>query len=80
MTENNEKKRFGRRAGFGLLAIALITIFAYFCMFKFVDPEIGLKWVMVYSAIVGGIACLIGGILTVTDFKSLAKIGLGKKS
>ena len=49
-------------------------------MFKFTDPEIGLKWVMVYSAIVGGIACLVGGILTVTDFKSLAKIGLGKKS
>lgn len=78
MEENNEKKRFGRRAGFGIAAVALITVFSYFCMFKFSDPEIGIKWVMVYSAIVGGICCLIGGLLTLTDIKSLAKIGLKK--
>jgi len=78
MAENNEKKRFGRRAFFGLLAIFFITIFAYFCMFKFTDPVVGLKWVVVYSVIVGGICCLIGGLLTITDFKALAKLGLKK--
>ena len=78
MEANNDKKRFGRRAGFGLLAVILITVFAYFCMFKFEDPAIGLKWVIVYTAIIGGICCLVGGLLTITDFKALAKLGLKK--
>lgn len=78
MDENNEKKRFGRRAGFGVAAVVLITVFAYFCMFKFSDPEAGLKWVIVYSAIVGGICCLIGGLLTLTDIKTFTKIGFKK--
>jgi len=75
---NNDKKRFGRRAGFAVAAVALITVFAYFCMFKFSDPEAGLKWFIVYSVIVAGIFCLTGGLLTLTDIKSLAKLNLKK--
>ena len=74
MTENvNDKKRFGRRAGFGVAALVLIQIAFYFCMFKFTDPEIGLKWFLFNSGITSIICGVIAGVLTVTDIKSFVK-------
>lgn len=74
----NDKKRFGRRAGFAVAAMVLITAFAYIALLKISDPAIGLKWLMVYSLFIGGIAAIAGGLLTVTDIKSLAETGLKK--
>ncbi len=75
-----EKKRFGRRAFFAVLAIALITIFAYIVLLTIEDPAIGLKWVIFYSIAIGLIACIAGGLLTVTDVKTLAESGLKMKN
>lgn len=74
----NDKKRFGRRAGFAVAAMVLITVFAYVALLKVSDPAIGLKWLMVYSLFVGGIASIAGGLLTVTDIKTLAESALKK--
>lgn len=59
----NEKKRFGRRAGGGIVTVTLLTLAFYVCMFKDVDIvwlQYYTKWiVMVYGFVVGG--------LTLTD-------------
>ncbi len=63
MTKNNEKKRFGRRAGFGLGAVVLLTTAFYITLFK----EVELDWFTKYSTyMVGLLAFIIGG-LTATD-------------
>lgn len=63
MEDNNEKKRFGRRAGFGITALALSTISYYVCLFK----NVPLEWFNTYSAFVVGIIGFIIGGLTITD-------------
>ena len=61
--ENNEKKRFGRRAGGGIIAASLITIAFYICLFKSAD----LAWLTFYTKwIVGVYGFVITG-LTLTD-------------
>ena len=69
--ENNEKKRFGRRAFFGEQAIILISIAFILCMFQFDEPMVGLKWFLVYSAFIVGISGLVSGLLTKTDIKEM---------
>lgn len=72
---NNEKKRWGRRANFGWASLALITLAFYVSMIIFVlvkfAPEMGLKWWLLYAAFTFGICGLTSGLLTVTDVKSL---------
>jgi len=71
--ENNEKKRFGRRGFFGVLSLSLITVAFYACMIVFVlvkfDPEMGIKWWLLYACFAFGISGLVSGLLTVTDIK-----------
>lgn len=69
--ENNEKKRFGRRAFFGEQAIILISAAFLLSMFHFNDADIGLKWFLVYSAFIVGISGLVSGLLTKTDIKDM---------
>ena len=76
--KNNEKKRFGRRAGFGVAALILIEISFFFCMFKFSDPQIGLKWFLFNAGIVGAICGIIAGVLTITDIKEFVSKGINK--
>ncbi len=42
---NNEKKRFGRRATFGVVSLILTTVAFYVCMIVFGkdEPELGLN-------------------------------------
>lgn len=70
--ENNEKKRFGRRAFFGEQSIILVSAGFVLCMFHFNDPNIGLKWFLVYLAFVFGIGELTSGLLSKTDLKEMA--------
>lgn len=63
MTENNEKKRFGRRAGFGITALVLSTASYYVCLFG----GKSLDWFNTYSAFVVGIIGFIVSGLTITD-------------
>ena len=63
MAENNAKKKFGRRAGFGIGAITLVTVAFYICLFKDVD----LNWFVKYASIIVGVYGFIVGGLTVTD-------------
>lgn len=60
---NNEKKRFGRRAGGGVIAVSLVTIAFYICLFKDVD----LSWLKLYTTWVVGIYGFVVGGLTLTD-------------
>lgn len=69
--ENNEKKRFGRRAFFGEQAIILISVAFVLCMFQFDEPMVGLKWLLVYAAFISGISGLVSGLLTKTDIKEM---------
>lgn len=72
MTENgNDKKRFGRRAGFGVAALIILQVAFYFCMFRFSDPEIGLKWWLFNAGVTSIICGVIAGVLTVTDIKQM---------
>lgn len=61
--ENNEKKRFGRRAGGGIIAASLVTIAFYICLFKGAD----LTWLKLYATWVVGIYGFVVGGLTLTD-------------
>lgn len=69
--ENNEKKRFGRRAFFGEQAIIFISVAFVLCMFHFEKLDLGLKWFLVYSAFISGISGLVSGLLTKTDIKEM---------
>lgn len=71
MTEDNGKKRFGRRAFFGEQAIILISVAFVLCMFHFEELDLGLKWFLVYSAFIVGISGLVSGLLTKTDIKAM---------
>ena len=70
---NNEKKRFGRRAKFGVAALVLITLGFYVSMIIFVlvkdKPELGLNWWLMYALLTFAICGLTSGLLTVTDVK-----------
>jgi len=61
--KNNEKKRFGRRAGGGIIAVTLITVAFYICLFKDVD----LSWLKLYTTWVVGVYGFVVGGLTLTD-------------
>lgn len=61
--ENNEKKRFGRRASFGIAALVLITIEHYVAIFK----SLGIEWPTNYAMYVAGIVAFIIGGLSATD-------------
>lgn len=63
MPNNNEKKRFGRRAGGGIIAVTLITIAFYICLFKDVD----LAWLKLYTTWIVGVYGFVVGGLTLTD-------------
>ena len=73
--ENNEKKRFGRRALFGVVSLVLTTVAFYVCMIVFVlmksKPELGLNWWLMYALFTFGISGLASGLLTITDVKGL---------
>lgn len=69
MAENNEKKRFGRRAGFGIAGMVLITTAFYFCIFK----ELDLNWFVKYSIYTLALIGFIISGLSLTDV-------IGKKS
>lgn len=60
---NNEKKRFGRRAGCALIAILLTTVAYYFCMFKGMQ----LEWFAEYAKTMLYIVGFMTGTLTITD-------------
>lgn len=60
---NNEKKKFGRRAGGGIIAASLVTIAFYVCLFKSVD----LAWLKLYTTWIVGIYGFVVGGLTLTD-------------
>ncbi len=72
---NNEKKRFGRRAKFGVASLTLITAGFYVSMIVFVlikdKAELGLKWWLMYALLTFAICGLTSGLLTVTDVKGL---------
>jgi hypothetical protein len=60
---NNEKKRFGRRAGGGIIAAGLITIAFYVCLFADAD----LAWLKLYTTFIVGVYGFVVGGLTLTD-------------
>ncbi len=60
---NNEKKRFGRRAGGGVVAVTLISLAFYVCIFKTVD----LEWFKIYTSFIVGILGFVITGLTLTD-------------
>lgn len=60
---NNEKKRFGRRAGGGIIVASLISLAFYVCIFKTVD----LEWFKVYTTFMVGVYGFVVGGLTLTD-------------
>lgn len=70
---NNEKKRFGRRAKFGVASLVLTTVSFYVSMIIFVlvknKPELGLKWWLMYALLTFAICGLTSGLLTITDVK-----------
>ena len=70
---NNEKKRFGRRATFGVISLILITVAFYVCMIVFAKSkaELGLNWWLMYALFTFGISGLASGLLTITDVKGL---------
>lgn len=72
---NNEKKRWGRRANFGIASLVLITVGFYVSMIVFVlvksNPEMGLKWWLMYAMFTFAICGLTSGLLTFTDVKGL---------
>ncbi len=75
--ENNEKKRFGRRAAFGVASLVLTTVAFYVCLIVFVivkqkaEAEVGLNWWLMYALFTFGISGLASGLLTITDVKGL---------
>jgi hypothetical protein len=70
---NNEKKRFGRRAAFGVASLVLTTIAFYVCLIVFAKAkaETGLNWWLMYALFTFGISGLASGLLTITDVKGL---------
>lgn len=72
---NNEKKRFGRKAAFTVVSASLTTIAFYVCLIVFVviesKAEVGLKWWLMYALFTFGTFGLGSGLLTITDVKSL---------
>lgn len=66
---NNEKKRFGRRAGGGIVAASLVTLGFYVCIFKTVDME----WFKLYTTWIVGIYGVVAGGLTLTDLLGVKK-------
>jgi hypothetical protein len=63
MENNNEKKRFGRRASGGIITVTLITVAFYICLFKDVD----LTWLKLYTQWIVGVYGFVVGGLTLTD-------------
>jgi hypothetical protein len=63
MMENNEKKRFGRRAGMAAITIILATVAYYICMFRGVD----LSWFSEYVKTLLYVTGFVIGGLTITD-------------
>jgi len=61
--ENNEKKRFGRRAGGGIVAVALISIAFYVCIFN----QVKMDWFELYTQFIAGILGFVVTGLTLTD-------------
>lgn len=61
--DNNEKKRFGRRAGGGIVAAGLITIAFYVCIFS----TTSLEWFKFYTTFITGVYGFVVGGLTLTD-------------
>lgn len=72
MAENNNKKRFGRKAFFGEQAIILLSGAFILCMFHFNDLNLGLKWFIVYAVAIVIISGLTSGLLSKQDIKELA--------
>jgi uncharacterized protein with PQ loop repeat len=70
---NNKKKRFGRRAAFGVVSLILTTVAFYVCMIVFAKSkaELGLNWWLMYALFTFGISGLASGLLTITDVKAL---------
>ena len=60
---NNEKKRFGRRALLGFIVVGLIEINFYFCAFKPLD----LSWFAEHTKVLLFVLGFITGTLTITD-------------
>lgn len=71
MAENNEKKRFGRRAGIGIGVVVLLSIAFFHVVNKLGSDAILLKLGVdlfgVYAQMVLGVAFLIIGGLSATD-------------
>lgn len=66
---NNEKKRFGRRAGGGIIVASLITMAFYFCILK----DVELDWFKVYTTVMIGVYGFVVGGLTLTDLLNKKK-------
>lgn len=75
VSNNDEKKRWGRRANFGIASLALITFAFYVSMIIFVlikfEPEMGIKWWLLYASFTFAICGLTSGLLTFTDIKGI---------
>jgi len=63
MVENNNGKRFGRRAACGFVTVTLTTVAFYISMFKGID----LSWFAEYTKAMLFILGFITGTLTITD-------------
>ena len=63
MEENNNGKRFGRRAACGFVTVALTTVAFYVSMFRGID----LSWFAEYAKTMLYVLGFIAGTLTVTD-------------
>jgi len=62
-TNNNEKKRFGRRAACGFIIVALTTVAFYVCVFRGFD----ISWFAEYTRTMLFILGFVMGGLTITD-------------
>lgn len=71
MAENNEKKRFGRRAAIGIGALILVTVAFYHIVYIFKTSaelmKLGLDLFGSYSSIVLGLSIFIITGLSATD-------------
>ena len=63
MAENNNGKRFGRRAACGFVVVLLTTVAFYVSMFKGID----LSWFTEYAKTNLYILGFVAGTLTITD-------------
>ena len=63
MTENNNKKRWGRRLGLGIVAILHADVFYGIAVWRGLD----IAWFKDPALFVFGIVLFVGGFLTATD-------------